>query len=206
MAGLNLRRLGALAVLVTALVALLAPGSSAASGGLTCPETPSERVFLRWLDVMPYTLAPGGDFEGDMSGWTLDGGARIVDGNEPYDVTGGSRSLYLPARSSATTPPMCVSLVHPTLRFLAKGGGLLSGGLRVEAIHQTLLGAEVALPVLLPVGWHPVWAPTLPLPFLANVTGVLSLDGLTTEVRFRFTPTGSSYRIDDVYVDPWRTT
>jgi hypothetical protein len=36
---------------------------------------------------------------------------------------------------------------------------------------------------------------------------VLSLDGLTTQVRFRFTPTSlllgsGKWRIDDVYVDP----
>jgi hypothetical protein len=202
----HLRRVGLLCALVAAATALLAPGSAAAAGGLTCAPADASRPFLRWLDPFEYTLAPGGDFESGAEGWTLTGGARVVEGNEPFGVSGGgSHSLYLPAGSTAETPPMCVSLDRPTLRFFAQGGGLLAPGLRIEAIHRTLLGLEVALPVLLPVGWHPAWAPTLPLPFLANITGILTLDGLTTEVRFRFRAE-STYRIDDVFVDPWRTT
>ena len=51
------------------------------------------------------------------------------------------------------------------------------------------------------------WLPTLPFLFLENALQVLSLDGLTTQVRFRFTPTNillgsGKWRIDDVYVDP----
>jgi hypothetical protein len=44
------------------------------------------------------------------------------------------------------------------------------------------------------------------MPLLADLTGALALDGLTTDVRFRFKPLGlgASYRIDDVYVDPFK--
>jgi hypothetical protein len=47
------------------------------------------------------------------------------------------------------------------------------------------------------------WAPTEPMLILANITGVLSLDGLTTTAQLRFTARGTSYKIDDLYVDPF---
>jgi hypothetical protein len=47
------------------------------------------------------------------------------------------------------------------------------------------------------------WAPTLPLPIVLNA---LSLGEGSTEVAFRFTPLlESSWSVDDVYVDPYRT-
>jgi hypothetical protein len=51
------------------------------------------------------------------------------------------------------------------------------------------------------------WGPTLQIPLLANVTGLTSLNGLTTTVRLRFASAGSvGWKIDDVYVDPWKVT
>ena len=48
------------------------------------------------------------------------------------------------------------------------------------------------------------FAPTPPLPFLANALGLTALEGATTEVRFRLTALGGGLRVDDVYVDPWK--
>jgi hypothetical protein len=47
------------------------------------------------------------------------------------------------------------------------------------------------------------WTPTLPLPVIANLLPLLPGD--LTPVRFRFTPVGGAWQIDDVYVDPYRT-
>jgi hypothetical protein len=201
-----------LLLVLTSLVAALAIGSSSASAnegllGLSCGDEPSH-PFLRWLDPLPYTLAPDGGFEDGAQGWALSRGARVVAGNEPFALSGlGSRSLYLPAGSSATSPRMCVGLLLPVVRFVSSGGGFL-GYLQVEAVYTDSRGRERSL-VLLP-GALPTrsWQPTLPMLQLAGLINTVSLNGLTTEMSFRFTPRGlfggGNWQIDDVYVDPWK--
>lgn len=197
---------------LASLVAALAMGGSSAQAnegllGLSCGDEPTH-PFLRWLDPLPYTLAPDGGFESGGEGWKLTKGARVVSGNEPFNLSGpGSRSLYLPAGSSATSPPMCVGLVLPIVRFVSKGGSLLTL-LQVEAVWTDASGRQQSI-VLLP-GALPTrnWAPTLPLLQLGGVLNALTLNGLTTDMSFRFTPRGlfggGNWQIDDVYIDPWK--
>ena len=204
-------RRACLAVLASAVLAL-SFGSSARADegllGLSCGHD-SSQAFLRFLDPLPYTLVPDGGFEGGAAGWRLSNGARVVSGNEPWYLSGpGSRALYLPAGSSATSPAMCVELTLPIVRFVSKGGGLFQY-LRVEALWRDSSGRQRSidlLPGALPTGNH--WAPTLPLLQLGGVLDALSLDGLTTQMQFRFTPRGlwggGNWRIDDVFVDPWK--
>jgi hypothetical protein len=191
---------------LAAAAALAASGATTASAGtsLGCPGTASH-PFLPWLDPASYTLAPGGAFEGTSS-WQLAGGAKVVSGNEPFKVRSATdaRSLTIPAGATATSPAFCVGLGYPTLRFFAVGGSLTSP-LKVEVIYSTVLGT-----ITQPVGLvlpRTTWGPTPPQLLLANVTGLLSLNGLTSTVRLRFTGLGSvGWRVDDVYVDPWKTT
>jgi hypothetical protein len=199
-------RLLRLALATIALLAAIAvaihPGSAGTAATGSCPGS-GDSVFLPWLDPARYVLAPGGDFE-TAGGWKLSGGAKVVSGNEPWRVHGTKdrRSLSIPAGASATTPALCAGLGDPTLRLFAAGGSLTSG-LKVEAIYRTALGTVTQPVAALPGTGN--WAPTPPLPFLANATGLLSLDGLTSSVQFRFTVTGrSGWTIDDVYVDPWK--
>jgi hypothetical protein len=130
------------------------------------------------------------------AGWRL-GGADIVADNEPWYVHGGDtpRALRLRAGDRATTPPLCVSLLHPTMRFFVRNDGGLLGTLTVEVV----LRDGVALPIGVIAGLGgDEWAPSAPLPVLANL-----IDG---EVAFRFTAggLGGTWTIDDVYVDPYK--
>jgi hypothetical protein len=197
-----MRRLCAVLAVLAAAVAL--PGVAQAS--LSCANGTTTRPFLPWVDPLAYVLAPGGAFEADTTGWQLANGARVVAGNESFKVHADSdvQSLYLPSGSSATTPFVCVGLVDPTVRFFARNRGSLLGVVTVEAVVRTPLGV-VTLPVGV-AGGLGVWAPSLPLPLLANALAPLNLDGGTAEVAFRFKPTGllSAWQIDDVYVDPFR--
>ena len=203
------RRLCAL-LAVFALGAVAAPlaqaGTSQSSGG-SCPSGVVEHPFA--LDPISYYLVPGGTFENGAPGWQLNNGARIVDGNSTYYAHGAGemKSLYLPSGSNAVTPPVCVSLLDAVVRLYAQNRGtLLLSNLQVNVIYKTALGLTVEHPVLgLGIGGS-AWTPTLPMPLLADLTGALSLDGITTNVRFRFQPIGlgASYRIDDVYVDPFK--
>lgn len=199
--------LGRFAVLVVVLVAAGAMTGSANAQllGGACGERDLSRPFLRWLDPMKYTLAPDGGFEAGARGWTLRGGAKVVSGNEPWKVNGSrdSRSLYLPGGSSATTPPICVETLDPTVRYFAKNRGLVAlSSLLVEAVLLDASGRPV---LTLPAGVHTglgTWHPSLPGVALLNLTGVLS--GGAVYVSFRFKPVGlgAKWQIDDVYVDP----
>jgi hypothetical protein len=196
------------AVLVALLTALLAP--TAANAGLLVPAVDCEdqllsRPFTPWLDPMRYTMPAGGSFEDGATGWTLKRGAAIVDGNETYWVhgTSDSHSLTLPRGSSATSSTVCVGIEHPTLRFFARNSGSLLSTLRVDVRFFDAGGIKRILPIGLVLG-NGAWQPTLPYPVLANLLPLLPGDH--TPVAFKFTPQGigGAWRIDDVYVDPYR--
>jgi hypothetical protein len=197
-----------LVTVVVSAVASVAAQAASAGGKLLFCNGETEKPFAIFDDNRSYRLVPGGDFEGSLAGWTLTGGARIVSGSETFNVRGpGSYSLYLPPGSSATSPSVCVGITDPTLRFFAVETGASSGRLQVDVMYRTLLG-------LLPLGGglgnvtgEGAWMPTQSFYNLGSLLGSLQLD-LTADVRFRFTPKGSlfapaSYRIDNVFVDPW---
>ena len=115
---------------------------------------------------------------------------------------GDQRSLALPAGASALSSPICLGLGDPTVRFFSSGGALGSL-LKVDAIYDTALGTiTTPVGVVLPTR---NWSPGLPQLLLANIVGLTSLKGTTTSARLRFTTIGKAeWRIDDVYVDPWK--
>jgi hypothetical protein len=203
-------------VLVAALVAfaLLAtlnakPAEAGEPTLLGCGYEPTH-PFLRFLDPLPYVLAPDGGFERGAAGWKLTGGARVVSGNEPWQVggSGDSHSLLLPPGSSATSPAMCMGLLLPVVRYFSTGGNLLSF-MRVEAVYKDPNGRERSIDLLPPGLPTRSWAPSLPALQLMGLLNVLTLDGLTSDIALRFSPKGTlfgsgTWRIDDVYVDPWK--
>jgi hypothetical protein len=202
-----------LLVIAGAFVALAAASASPAQAGdgslLGCGHEPVH-PFLQWLDPLPYTLLPGGDFESGAAGWKLSGGARVVDGNEPFAITrtSDSHSLLLPQGSSATSPTMCMGLLLPVVRYVSTGGNLLSF-MRVEAVYKDPRGRERSIDLLPPGLPSKSWAPSLPALQLMGLLNVLTLDGLTSDIALRFTPTGTlfgsgTWRVDDIYVDPWK--
>lgn len=204
------RRLLALGAAMLTLAAASAAPAGANDGSLLGCGHEAVHPFLRWLDPLPYTLLPGGDFESGAVGWKLTGGARVVSGNEPFDVggTGGSNALLLPAGSSATSPEMCMGLVLPVVRYFSTGGNLLSY-LRVEAVYVDTSGRQRSLDLLPPGLPTRSWAPSLPALQLLGAVNAATLDGLTSQIALRFTPKGTlfgsgTWRIDDVYVDPWK--
>jgi hypothetical protein len=194
--------IGAAALFLSAASAnagLLAPSVT------SCDAQPLSTPFSQWDDFAQYTPLSGGSFETSAGGWTLSGGARVAAGNESFDVTGpGSSSLSLPVGGSATSPPICVGIEHPTMRFFAKtdGAGLLGVSVgSVDVVFQTILGLQVSLPIGVITGAQG-WRPTLPMTILANLLPLYSGD--RTSVAFRFTPVAGAMSIDDVEVDPYQ--
>jgi hypothetical protein len=174
------------------------------SSAADCDEQVLEQPFTQWADPASYVLAPSGTFEQGVGSWDLDGSASISTGDEPFDVHGAGevKGLGLPAGSSATTGSMCVGIEHPTLRLFARNTGSILSTLKVEVLFEDAGGNLHALPIgLLLAGSQ--WQPTLAMPIVANLLPLLP--GEHTAVAFRFTPNGGNWRIDDVYVDPYRS-
>lgn len=196
-------------------VALGAPSTvnaaSTAGPGTACADQALSRPFLPWLDLAPYAMPRGGSFEGAAAGWTFKRGAEIVEGNEPYRVRddSDSMSLRLPPGSSAISSPICIGLGHPAIRLFAKKNGgllahrrLLTSTLRVDVRYEDSGGEMRSLPVGV-VASGGTWQPTLSIPVVVNLLTVLP--NAQTDVFFAFTPTGgATWRIDDLYVDPFR--
>jgi hypothetical protein len=199
--------LGACAAIATT-TALAAPAQAGVltTSATNCADPELSQPFAPWADHSYYKLVDNGAFETGTEGWTLTGGARVVNGNATQQVHGAAdaKSLSLPAGSTATTPPVCVGLNEPTLRYFArKNSGLLST-LTVSVQVQLVLGGTwVTLPIGVDLGGS--WHPSLPHLVVANLLPLLPPD--MTAVRFKFAPLlGGDWQLDDVYVDPRQRT
>jgi hypothetical protein len=173
---------------------LLAPAARADGLTASCAGQVLERPFLPWADPAQYVLAPDGDFAGGADGWQ---GGDVIAERSPLS---GDRALRVGSDGSATSPAMCVTLLHPTLRFLARNADGPTGTLGVEVLFEDLAGQVQSLPIGVVAGADS-WVPTLPMPIVANLLALLP--GGQTPVAFRFTARGGDWRIDDVYVDPY---
>jgi hypothetical protein len=201
-----MRRITLAAITAVAMTGAIAAPANA--GILTAPATDCgdeslSQPFAGFGDTSHYKVVKGGSFEGSLDGWTLMGGAKVVSGNEPWKVGGAShaKSLVLPAGSSVITPPSCVGLAEPTLRFFAKKNSGLLTTLAVSVYVKTSLGLVVPVPVGVVLA-NGQWKATPKMLIVANLLPLLPGD--RTPVAFQFTPVLGSWQIDDVYVDPMR--
>jgi hypothetical protein len=196
-------------LVLTAILAALGANATPANAalGIACPSATSQ-AFAPWKDYAAYVYAPNGGFESGSTGWSLAGGAKVVAGNSSFFTHGaGERySLSLPAGSSATSPPMCISLFSSKMRFFAANAGSSKSKLKVQVIYGGGVGGLLSL-VTTTLGISdfgyvsagPAWQPSSSIGMLS---GTLPL--LTQYVQFRFVPADSngSWLMDDVYLDP----
>jgi hypothetical protein len=191
-------------------VAVLAAVAPSAHAGLLslatgpCGQTESQ-PFAKFGDSAWYVTVPGGSFEAGSPTWLLTGGASVVSGNESYNVAGGSRSLSLPAGSSATSPLACTGIDHPSARLFVRNTGSSSSRLSVWAKYPLLLGIPYTAYLGQISTSSSSWQASAPLVMglLNNTIGSLTLAEST--ISFTFAPADSSgkWQIDDVYLDPY---
>jgi len=178
--------------LAAALLGLLAFSSAAKA----CSYPDAEQVFAPWGDSQYYQLAPDGGLEEGGSGWTLEGGAELVAGNEAYflnDPTDAT-SLRIPYGGLATSPKFCVDADTPVFRFMALNAGDRSK-LSVTVTYELPSKTRVRNNEIRASG---EWAPTDPQK--------LEINGDTERVaRISFTPRDAAgdWLIDDLYIDPF---
>jgi hypothetical protein len=198
------RRLLVVAAALVALALALLTGASAASADTSaCPIPSASQVFSQFGDNAYYSLVPGGNFEGDMSGWTLNG-ASVVSDNEPWNVgaAGDSQALSISAGGSAISPAFCVNDLFPTWRFFARvAGGFPRWSWLAVSVQWTDQNGNQGVTRVATLGgdFFRTWRPTPTLPL-----GPALDDSTTMTERLVFSAgDGAGWQIDDVYIDPY---
>lgn len=181
----------------------LAPATASATtvnNGVYCDE-PMSQAFSQFGDTNLYALAPGGDFESDVSTWTLSSGTAVVNGSDPFAVTGtlGAHSLSIPAGGQASSAPVCVDPTRDKFRFVVRSA-TSRARLKVEALFVKDGSTKVSVAnvgyVSSPAG---TWTATAIL--RNSVSKYLTGVG---RVTYRFSAENGTVQMDDLHIDPRR--
>ncbi len=179
--------------------AALADSTTSSSTFATCEGQKFAPVFEALGDANFYTLVPGGEFNSASEGWTLLGGARIVEASRPEGASGGV--LELPGGSVAISPPTCVTLQYPTARVWlqdVKGNDAVTVAVAYPGTSLTVTSPQDVGQVH---GQPDGWTLSSPINVQPQIGGAAES---TREARFVFTSAnrGTSYRLYGLYVDP----
>jgi hypothetical protein len=197
------RGLFATALAAGLLAAPAADAKATAANAQSCtPQPATATPFKAFGDPNLYTLIAGGDMESAMRGWTLSGGATVVEGNAPFGVgkPGDHRSLALPGGSKALTATICIDPTYPWARMSARKRAA-GGALSADVVYTDTKGRLVtkdAGSYNAPVG---VWTLTDPFPIRAKLDESVA-GGAAPIALLLSVPAGTAWQVDDVYVDP----
>ena len=158
-----------------------------------------DTAFAPWKDKGLYIPVAGGDFESGLDQWTVTGSASVVPDNESFFIAGASHrsSLELKGGATAMTPVLCAGEGYPNARAFARTlAG--RGELGVEVLNVNAAGTILSTKSTSKVKTVAPWGPTAPLKISEDEA--VRYGGL---IRLRFTaPLGSTWRVDDVQLDP----
>src|SRR6476469_8567613 len=170
----------------------LLPGLLGGNCGATAP------VFAPWGDRAAYYFASNGGFESGSAGWALSGGAAVVSGEEPWNLSGaGSHSLLVPKGGSAAIT-VCYGLTYPAIRFVVAGHGG-PAVVHVRVIARGLLGVLAVLDGGTFTAGN-TWSPS---PKLSTLFSALGAPLGTKSLQLQLTVESGSANFDDLFVDPF---
>jgi hypothetical protein len=166
-----------------------------------CLQRVIENPFTQWNDTADYFLAPGGA----VDNWDLDG-ADVVAENSPFSVHAETAAaVHVPEGASTTAPMVCVTPNDPTMRFFVRNTGGELGTLHVDVLYVDDQNESQSLEigVVTAADAGDAWVPSPVLELAAPL--IAQLDEGLAEVNFRFRAegAGSSWLVDDLYVDPY---
>ncbi len=192
----------AIAVAALAVAAPMAQAhddDDATLGGGLCAGHVLSQPLLAFGDATSYLLAPGADFESGLDTFTVTGGATIQDGNESFHVSGAddSHSAFLPAGSSLTTPPLCVTSDYPSMRLFVRNDGT-DGKLGVQVVYTDLLTRATVVKGAGDIDAKHIkgnWTLSKELPTFAGRLGTSLSVRLTAKDK-------GAWSVDDVLIDP----
>jgi hypothetical protein len=171
-----------------------------------CGERSIEHPFTQWEDVADYFLVTQGDVSGSASEWDLFNGGEVVADNNPFSLhTDETASLALTAGETVTAPLVCVGTDTPTMRFFAKNTGAETGTLRVSVTYEDsdYDTHTVDLATLTSADAGAEWTPSPVVDLTAPLVALLEDDETPVWFSFSAEGEGSSWQVDDVYVDPY---
>ena len=220
---MNLKQTRALSALITIGVALFAATAAHGAGKPPTPEksqkppqagqkTPrgacaSRQIFAPWGDMNKYALMANGTFEKGRNGVVTKGGARVVTGNETFFAHSKSDrfSLALPMGSSVTLHAKCVAMLYPIVRFFVMNTGDPEAKLRVTVTYRDKRGVKRTVP-LAEVTGESTWKPSPMMPFLNPKAALATQSNGNVWVTIKAIGSGGAFRIDDVFIDPYKLT
>jgi hypothetical protein len=162
--------------------------------------------FAQWGDDATYYPVPNGGLESGSLGWSLAGGAAVVRGNEPYNLSGAGRySLSLPSGSSATSPPTCIGTANMFVRMMGIDANGSDSGLHVRIIFRGgVLSSVLGILDFNTSARTATWAPTANTLSLGSLgTFGIPLGSQSMQIQLAPVGSGSNWRVDDLFVDPW---
>jgi hypothetical protein len=167
----------------------LLPGLLGGNCGTTAP------VFSPWGDSSNYYFARNGGFESGSTGWTLSGGAQVVNGGDGFGLAGsGSHSLRVPTGGTASINT-CYGLFYPAVRFTVSGPARV----HVRVVAHSLLGVLS----IIDGGTFTVDGSWSPSPKLSSLGSALAAPLGTKSIDLQFTVEDGTAQVDDLYVDPF---
>jgi hypothetical protein len=187
---------GTAIAIVIACLAATGPSATPAFAA-SCNYTQTDQLFAPWGDTALYTPFQGSGFENGASGWSWGNQANIVNGDSnPLLGAQGSHSVQLPGGGTARSPWMCVNASTPTLRFfLRRTSG--TGSITINGVVSSGTNKVTTITTVSAGGtWQPSPIVVFPPSLTASTTGM--------NVQFQFTADpGTTYRIDDIELDPY---
>jgi hypothetical protein len=182
--------------------------------GVACDSLKGPTQALKaFNDTSYYVAAPNGGLESGSTGWTLAGGAAVVSGNETFFANSrkDKSSLSIPKGAAATTPALCVGVEYPYSRLFVKGAAGSSLGVDLLYVDYNGVAGSFRIANVSGTGSWALSTKLFTVSFLLAPFSDLSIPGTeklgTTKlsaVAYRFTTTGGTWQIDDLYVDPFK--
>lgn len=165
------------------------------------------QVFAPWQDTNKYILMTGGAFERGIAALPHKGGVRAVAGNETFFANAKTDrySLSLPTGSSVTLHAKCVRMLYPIIRFFVTNTGDPSAVLRVTVSYRDKRGVKRTVR-LGDVKGTAEWQPTAMLAFLDPKAALATQSNGNIWLTIAPVGAGGVWRIDDVFIDPYKLT
>jgi hypothetical protein len=196
-----------------ALLAAAACFAAPAAAQAACDPVPTTKAFQAFGDSSDYFLADNGGFESCSAGWLLTN-ASVVSGNESYFLAGkgDTHSLSIAPGGRAISSPICIDTTRTGYRFFAQQAkSPVAPNLKVSLrwVGPDRVTRYVRVDTLAGVNysaWAPsrFWAPQLAAQLFQRL-GLTPQDTATVRLVFEVDyTTGPAWRIDDLYIDPFR--
>lgn len=186
-------------IAIAATAGAIGAGTVATAG--SCPTRTLSTPFKAWGDSNQYFTVPGATFEGSH-GWSFGGNISVVNDQEPWKINGSthSKSLNLPAYTTAMAPNMCIASNEDSLRLFYKDPGVGGAALtvKIEAWNNSSTGRSINTYTIGSSGSGWKLSPRIELPNKRDAAGEQWVTITITPVN-----TAATWRVDDVMLDPW---